>query len=180
MLANLLAFDVKVYDPTVPLQRAVSGSDAVLPGDPGYRNAGVPAADILGQGGYVDLNYRRYTGVPFNYSMFSNPPLPRSGLSIFQPEFWGQPFAACLPTSWDSWSLSYEHDGIDQDGNGIIDQGSNGLDDNAVNGVDDVLERETTPPYPVPLRGIQVRLRILDRDTRQVRQMTVSSDFIPE
>ena len=25
-----------------------------------------------------------------------------------------------------------------------------------------------------------VRLRIIDRDTRQVRQMTVSSDFIPE
>ena len=180
MLANLLAFDVKVYDPTVTLQRAVSGSDAVLPGDPGYRNSGVAAADLLGQGGYVDLNYRRYTGVPFNYSTFSNPPLPRSGLSIFQPVFWGQPFLACLPASWDSWSTTYETDSIDQDGNSIVDQGTNGIDDNAANGVDDVGERETTPPYPVPLRGIQVRLRIMDRDTRQVRQMTVSSDFIPE
>ena len=81
--------------------------------------------------------------------------------------------------------MFYEHDGIDQDGNGIIDQGTNGFDDvnaNGVNanGVDDVGERETSPPYPAALRGIQVRLRIIDRDSRQVRQMTVSSDFIPE
>ena len=66
------------------------------------------------------------------------------------------------------------------DGNSIVDQGTNGIADTAANGVDDVVARETTPPYPVPLRGIQVRLRIMDRDTRQVRQMTVSSDFIPE
>ena len=76
--------------------------------------------------------------------------------------------------------MFYEHDGIDQDGNGIIDQGTNGFDDDNANGVDDVGERETSPPYPVPLRGIQVRLRIIDRDSRQVRQMTVTSDFIPE
>ena len=48
MLSNLLAFDVKVYDPTVTIQNAVSGSDAVLPGDPGYRNSGVPLATQSG------------------------------------------------------------------------------------------------------------------------------------
>ena len=31
-----------------------------------------------------------------------------------------------------------------------IDEGTNGLDDDGVNGVDDPLERETSPPYPVP------------------------------
>jgi hypothetical protein len=76
--------------------------------------------------------------------------------------------------------MYYEHDGEDQDNTLGADQGTNGIDDNGANGVDDVGERETSPPYPVPLRGIQVRIRILDRDTRQVRQMTVSSDFIPE
>jgi hypothetical protein len=49
-----------------------------------------------------------------------------------------------------------------------------------VNGIDDELERETSPPYPIPLRGIQVRVRIIDPDSRQVRQMTVASDFTPE
>jgi hypothetical protein len=76
--------------------------------------------------------------------------------------------------------MFYEHDGEDQDSALGADQGTNGIDDDGLNGVDDVGERETSPPYPVPLRGIQVRLRIIDRDTRQVRQMTVSSDFIPE
>ena len=29
-------------------------------------------------------------------------------------------------------------------------------------------------------RGIQVRLRVIERDTRQVRQATLVQDFIPE
>jgi hypothetical protein len=49
-----------------------------------------------------------------------------------------------------------------------------------VNGVDDPGERETSPPYPVPLRGIQVRIRVLEPNTRQMRQATVGADFIQE
>jgi hypothetical protein len=94
--------------------------------------------------------------------------------------FWGQQGPQSCPAVYDTWSQAYEHDGIDQDGVAGVDQGSNGLDDDGSNGVDDAAERETSPPYPVPLRGIQVRIRILDRDTRQVRQMSVTSDFIPE
>ena len=37
-------------------------------------------------------------------------------------------------------------------------------------GVDDHLERETSPPYPVPLRGVQVTLRLSEPGTRQVRK----------
>mgnify|MGYP001556462838 CR=1 FL=1 len=116
-------------------------------------------------------------------SSFAGPPLAQSGLQ--QPAIvWGNPFPGPYPAAqaavWDSGTLFYEHDGVDQDGNGIIDQGTDGVDNDGVNGVDDVGERETSPPYPVPLRGIQVRLRIIDPDSRQVRQVTVSSDFIPE
>jgi len=90
-----------------------------------------------------------------------------------------------LGFTYDTWTLAYERDGIDQDGNGIIDQFTDGLDNNGtganfLNGVDDVSERETTPPYPYPLRGVQIRIRILEPATRQVRQATVESDFIPE
>jgi hypothetical protein len=46
--------------------------------------------------------------------------------------------------------------------------------------VDDVTERETSPPYPFPLRGIQITLRIIDPDSRQSRQITVVNDFTPE
>jgi hypothetical protein len=46
--------------------------------------------------------------------------------------------------------------------------------------VDDAGERETVPPYPYALRGVQVRIRVYEPQTRQVRQATVESDFIPE
>ncbi len=181
VLPDLLAFDVQVFDPSVPVYPAPSGSDPVLPSDPGY--AGSVSPTPLGHGGYVDLFYRRYTGVPLGTSTFSDPPLPRSGLQLYLPVFWGQ---QCYAGVYDTWSLSYEQDGIDQDGmlgldpSGLVDQGTDGIDNDGVHGVDDVGERETSPPYPAPLRGIQVRMRIIDRDTRQVRQMTVLADFIPE
>lgn len=185
LFADLLAFDVQVYDPNVPVYRSPTGSDPLVPSDPGYIGDG--SLTLLGHGAYVDMFYRRYTNAPAGTSLFSDAPLQRSGLVGWSgsnpPVTWGQ---QCYPAVYDTWSSSYERDGIDEDGllgldsSGIVDQGTNGIDDDGVNGVDDVGERETSPPYPVPLRGIQVRMRIIDRDTRQVRQMTVSSDFIPE
>ena len=66
----------------------------------------------------------------------------------------------------------------------LIDEGTDGLDTAEkgafINGVDDLNERETSPPYPSPLRGIQIIIRTLDPDSRQVRQITVTSDFTPE
>jgi hypothetical protein len=60
------------------------------------------------------------------------------------------------------------------------DRSTNGLDDDGNNGVDDPGERETSPPYPYPLRGIEVKIRIYEPTTRQVRQATVSGDFLQE
>jgi hypothetical protein len=60
------------------------------------------------------------------------------------------------------------------------DEGTDGLDNDGVNGVDDRGERETSPPYPVRLRGLEVKIRTYEPGTRQVQQGTVSSDFIPE
>ena len=181
ILSNVLAFDVKVFDPMAKVQRAVGGTDPVLPGDPGYRALLDTDPDVIGSGGFVDLFYGRYVpGVAA--SVFSGPPSNRSGLfpPIAPPVVWGAGPPASLPSTYDTWTGFYEHDGVDQDGVGGVDQGTNGFDDDATNGVDDVAERETSPPYAVPLRGVQIRIRIIDRDTRQVRQMTVSSNFVPE
>jgi hypothetical protein len=81
---------------------------------------------------------------------------------------------------YDTWSSGFEFDGIDQDGDSVVDQGTNGVDDNAKAGVDDPSEMETMAPYPVPLRGIEVRVRKWDPGTRQVRQVSIVSDFVPE
>jgi hypothetical protein len=89
--------------------------------------------------------------------------------------------------TYDTWTLAYERDGINQDQDfdattmqPLIDDGNDGLDNNGVGGVDDASERETTPPYPHPLRGIQVRVRMYEPGTRQMRQATVIGDFISE
>jgi hypothetical protein len=61
----------------------------------------------------------------------------------------------------------------------ILDQGTNGIDDDGINGVDDVMERETSPPYNHPLRGVKVVLRLYERDARQVREASVTHSFVP-
>ncbi len=105
---------------------------------------------------------------------------------------------------FDTWSFHYENDGVNQDrtrydGSGwvqvdtLVDESINGLDDvgsysdgfvssstNPRLGPDDVGERETVPPYDKPLRGVQVLLRLYERDSRQVRQVSVNQHFVPE
>ena len=36
------------------------------------------------------------------------------------------------------------------------------------------------PPYDKPLRGVQVVLRLYERDSRQIRQVSVNQSFVPE
>ena len=92
---------------------------------------------------------------------------------------------------YDTWSLGYERDGVNQNGElqertsvrpeaELIDEGVNGLDDDgtAPDGlVDEAAERETQPPYDHALRGIEVRIRKIDVESRQVRQVSVVGDF---
>lgn len=80
---------------------------------------------------------------------------------------------------YDTWSDHYEHDGFDQNGNGIADEGTDGFDNDGNGLIDDPLERETWPPYPLPLRGIQVKIRCFERDSRQIREVTVVQQFLP-
>src|SRR6185369_14133857 len=106
---------------------------------------------------------------------------------------WNSPFVSSMGLSatgyrgilgftYDTWTLQYERDGINQDGDNdpitsipLIDEGTDGLDNPErnpnpppappiiyLNGVDDVGERETVPPYSQPLRGIQIRIRMYE------------------
>jgi hypothetical protein len=178
-----------------------------MPGDPGYlaalRNGNTPVS----YGAYVDLNYMCQlggTGMP-NYVPAPGAPAPqfhwaghpRSGLRGTEP-YAGNlqyPFASSPPSLlasvYDTWSFHYENDGVAQFPGGTADTGTNGFDDPMydpyqnltipANGVvDDPTEMETSPPYPVPLRGIQVKIRVFESSSRQVRQRTVEQDFLPK
>jgi hypothetical protein len=184
VLNNVLAFDVKAYDPTAPVKS--SNGRALVPGDPGYASA--PPSSIIGRGAYVDLNY---AGDP-TVSWFSGPPDVRSGLSglmAVQITPTGPIFMDAIDPAWTTYSMHRERNGLkEQMGRHVdpataalpIDSGTNGIDDDGINGVDDAGEWETAPPYNHALRGIEITIRALEPDSHQVRQTTVRISFVPE
>lgn len=173
VLTNVIAFDVRVFDPGAPVH-VTAGNTPLVPGDPLFNS---PAS---GSGAFVDLGYD--PSVPSRFSGFGQ---AKSGLMGSRTD----------RRTYDTWSLHYEADGRDQgNANGIpantIDEGTNGLDDDAdgdhdepaydANGdgvFEDPGETETLPPYPVPLRGIEVRIRCYEPTSRQVRQVTIRHSF---
>jgi len=212
MLNDVLAFDLRVYDPGAPILEA-SGI-TVEPSDFGWNSipnnlfpTGAAGITPVGFGAYVDLHWnvinswaggtpRGWTTTPNDpTSFFGGVPNPKSGLNFS--------IAPIASVAYDTWPYHYESDGLDQDSAAGDDQGTNGLDDIvaydldndpttpnviptnggtqiAINGVDDVGERETAPPYDTPLRAMQVKIRVYDRDTRQIREATVTRNFVPQ
>ncbi|HUE70000.1 MAG TPA: hypothetical protein VMP01_03855, partial [Pirellulaceae bacterium] len=188
VLPNLLAFDIRVYDPQVVLY----GDDptnplaALQPGDPGYNTVlqvnesnNAYTYSVVGFGAYVDLGFGRY----LPNSAYLAYPVP-IGLTTKFPLFFGLPDAKSASggiVNWDSWTTYYERDGLDQFGDamsgGPYDWAFDGLDNDNQNGVDDAGEFETSPPYLTPLRGIQIRIRMYEPGTRQTRQATIIQDF---
>jgi hypothetical protein len=159
VLTNVLAFDVRVFDPRAPLND--TGVTAVDPGDPGYGSGSSASVN----GAYVDLG----SGAATTALM---------GSATAKSE---------LTRIYDTWSTHYEFNGINDDGDGVggpppaplIDEGTNGIDDNSNGIVDEAAEQETAPPYPVALRGLEIRLRVYEPASRQVRQVTVRHTFVP-
>jgi len=182
-LTNVLGFDVRVFDPGVPVYASSTGNLPLLPQDNGY-----PGATQIGTGGYVDLGASPSTNTMLSgigiYPHFSGTGQAKSGLS------------GGTQRIYDTWSMHYEANGRDEDGVYDPDQGSNGLDDDGDGKIDeppldangngsyadagdDPGELETSPPFPYPLRGLEVRIRCLDPESRQVRQVTVRHTFVP-
>ena len=163
MLSDVLAFDIRAYDPDAIIQNA--GNFALAPGDPGYVFGGAG----VGTGAFVDLA---------NASGLMLSSLPNNPIEGGDP---------AKLVSYDTWSLGFERDGINQDGDStafgpLVDEGFDGLDNEIApsttfGGVDDYDERETRPPYNVPLSGIEVRIRMMEYSTRQIRQVSVIGDF---
>jgi prepilin-type N-terminal cleavage/methylation domain-containing protein len=237
MMTDVLAFDLRVYDPGAPLfatrkrpydsQKGLELDVVLSPTDPGwslaymsndnmksgygigYGNAN-PANvtyPYVGQGAYVDLGYgydTRNTSspgmpAPSYYSTYASSAQPWFFTARALSDVYGNQLAPgfCV---YDTWSFHYENDGVNEDadtdpnGAPLIDEGTNGLEDvgnyydPAQNkiiqdtrlGPDDVGERETTPPYDKPLRGMQVVIRTYERDSRAIRQVRVNQHFMPE
>ena len=161
LLTDVAGFDVRVYSPNAEVQRV--GGLLLEPGDPGYVAAGTGGPEV---GAFVDLGYKNTAFTPAETEWFAT--LPTLGSQL-------------APTrNYDTWSPLYESDGIDQDGDGIADQGTNGLNDGGTAAPDDDAERETRPPYPFPIRGIQISTRLIEKTTQQVSQSSIIQSYVPE
>ena len=172
VLTNVIAFDVRVFDPKATVQSA--GGVPVIPGDAGYGSG-----TAVGSGAYVDLGWDATKTNPI--AMASA--FPPNGQSVFQGRGVSLVNAAStlqftLPT-YDTWSTHYETNGRDENGNGPFDEGTDGRDNNDNGLVDEAAEAETSAPYPVRLRGIEIRIRCCDPRSRQIRQVTVRHALAP-
>lgn len=128
VLSNVIAFDVRIFDPEIPATAASR---------------------------YVDLGAG-------NTTVLTRAPATKSKMLV--------------PT-YDTWSMHYESNGLDEDGAQGVDQGTNGVDNNGNTIIDEIEELETAPPYAVPLKGLEIRIRCYDPTSRQVRQTTVRHSF---
>ncbi len=164
----------------------------IIPGDPRY----VPDPTIsVSFGAYVDLGYAPwYVPTAWNRS----PPLNLTeslfnGFGNLRSLLKGLTNQARV---YDTWSTHYENVGLpgltlaQYPAGGFPGRSTNGFDDpgalddltpEPANGiVDDKNEKITSPPYPAPLRGIQVKIRVFEPDSRQIREVTIVQDFLPK
>lgn len=115
-----------------------------------------PTAGTNGTGDYVDLGT---AGTLFDSNRIDS----RCGVI-------GPPYI------YDTWCRGYESDNIAQGTR--PEEGADGFDNDGLNGADDPGEWQTSPPYPIPLRGIQIRLRVFEKSSLAVQELTVNADFV--
>jgi hypothetical protein len=169
ILTNVIGFDVKVWDPRAPILSYQN--QAIEPGDPGFGAA--YAAKVasgswnpIDYGAFVDLGYGVPLGAPADLSDFSDNPEDKSGFQIASNKY---------TYIYDTWSTHYENGGLSQNG---LDDDPDGAGPLVANGiVDDAEELTTLPPYPVPLKAIQIKIRVFEPESRQIREVTIVHRF---
>lgn len=171
ILTDVIAFDVRVFDPAVLVRRELVGATPKnTPLVPGDDTSVYTSGTATGTGAYVDLGHGSNTNAlhPGITPRFSDGG-PRQVAGS----------AADLTRTYDTWTLAYEANGRNEDQDGATDEAFDGQDNDNNNVIDDPAEFETRPPYAVPLRGIEVRIRCYEPESRQVRQVTIRHTFVP-
>jgi type II secretory pathway component PulJ len=181
VLTNVIGFDVKVWEP------AANG------GAGGYVDLGSDEAGVAWPPVTIAPNKPNSFQQPQGpaYYRFRNGGIIESGLSAS---------AAAPQRVYDTGCFSYENEGVyfldmagkmtsvpsnDQKypswaGKWPAGTFSSGFDDDNSGVVDDNGERITSLPYPVALRGIQIKIRCFEPDSKQIREITIAHDFLPK
>ncbi len=175
ILDNCIGFDVKVWDPNAPMVYDAPTRTVVAPGDrsapypngrPYYQVLADSTSTRVSYGAFADLNFMCRLGpsvansnLPAYYDLVNAGTVP-------EPYFYGAGNAAswlrgAAPTGspnglawpacasvYDTGSISYQKDGIG-----------------------------APPPYAKPLQAIQIKIRIMEPDSKQIREQTVVQKF---
>jgi type II secretory pathway pseudopilin PulG len=160
MFTSVASFDIQVFAPdaTVNVIATAAGiSDIAEPFDIGANKAGAIVGTPIALGGaYVDLGKGTgFFGGPMRSSTNCN-------------------YATNGQFLYDTGTSLYNR-------NDAADDGSNGIDDAGIVGViDDWQEQDSIAPYNAPIRGLKFTMRVLEPNTKQVRQLTVKKSFVAQ
>ncbi len=177
LLANVRSFDVKSFDPDAAIYSAGG-----VPFASGYHDLGYGSLQP-GLNGLVVLNQALLQGTPLAYHDADRNPIgfghegripPLSTdfrLNPSRPDGVvadDHPSVIRLRRVWDSWSTTYTN-APDTDLN---------LNGSALQPVNNrPVYPSFPPPYPSPLRGIQVQIRLTDPASRRIKVLTIRHDF---
>jgi hypothetical protein len=185
VLSNVTAFDFRVWDPNVQVcgYPTLNGElpEGLVPGDPGY-DVNAVQTNTQGFGGFIDLGcVDQSANLPLFAAMQRNRPgvdddgdglIDEADENNLNPQFIDRVnLRSTLRTGtsnigyvYDPWTLRYESDTYNEDfpidGDTVSDDGG-----------------ETEPPYTHPLKALQVRIRMYESDTRQVKQLSQNIEF---
>lgn len=172
LLSNVRSFDVKAYDPNAIVYST--------PGDPvpaGYYDLGYAVQKfpgLLGSTGPYDLQTLGHEGrIPPLFednrgdSQFPNQRGLAYGNNVAANNVGdNDPNVVRLRRVWDSWSTAYSA------ANALPMDPSRG----PYNGLQAVVPSYPAP-YPVPLRGIQIQIRVADPSNQRIKSLTIKQDF---
>jgi hypothetical protein len=168
LATNVRSFDVKAYDPAAKM--VVGGVVVALPSDYydlGYANLWGPGAMGLAAGvatppGMLDSFGHEGRMPPLLEDYRSDAQYPELVPNIGD----DNNTVIRMRRVWDSWSTTYTHaPALAVDPNTDPRSGARPV------------YLSYPAPYPAPLRGIQIRIRITDADGKRVKNLTIRHDF---
>ena len=157
MFSAVAAFDVQVFDPNAYV-RVLANGDVAEAFDIGSRSS-TPVGVLTRLGGFVDL------GKGINLGAADAGVLG----SFVSAPYLGEPAGSV----YDTGTSQYNRNDVD-------DAGSNGVDDNGDGIVDDIGEQDAVAPYDTPVRGLRITMRVIEPNSKQVRQSSVEKSFVKQ
>jgi hypothetical protein len=175
LMTDVAGFDIRVWSPDAPM-KSLNNQHFSGPGDPNYTFDVDDPADPIDtfdakEGAFVDLGWG---GTSDGLDNDGDGATDEADEAASANWFSVRPGTlAAIARTWCSWSPHYFYgtqatDGLDNDGDGQVDE------------EDEMTSLNRAAPYPRPVRGLQLTMRGIEKSTRNIRQVTVSSSFVPE